>query len=225
MGKEQITDEMLYKYMPIVDDAIIKRLEQEVDTSYKFSKEFERKMKLLIQKEAHPILYTIGNIMRKAAIFLIGLLGASFVLTMSVEAYRENLFRTIKTRLEDSVLYSYVTEQEEDEFTIREPDYLPRGYKRTLKLENDIVITFYYENHLEEQIIWRQYFIRDGKEIVLDSEYDSVEAMEIHGSTATIYLYNGGFAMAYYEYDDSVYVITADRVSSKDLFKMLKSIK
>lgn len=33
MKKEQITDEMLYRYMPIVDDAIIKSLEQRTDTS------------------------------------------------------------------------------------------------------------------------------------------------------------------------------------------------
>ncbi len=225
MKKEQITDEMLYRYMPIVDDAIIKSLEQRTDTSYKFSKKFERRMKLLIRKEAHPLLYTFRSIMKKAAMFFIGLLGATFVLTMSVEAYRETLFRTIKTILEDSVLYSYVTEQEEDEFTIREPSYLPKGYRETLKLENDIVITIYYENDLGERIVWDQHFIRDGDEIVLDSEYDSMETMEIHGSTAAVFLYDSGYAMVYYEYEDSVYLITADRISSKELFRMLESIK
>ncbi len=225
MKKEQITDEMLYRYMPIVDDAIIKSLEQRTDTSYRFSKKFERRMKFLIRKEAHPLLYTFRSILKKVAMFFIGLLGATFVLTMSVEAYRETLFRTIKTMLEDSVLYSYVTDQDEGAFTIRKPSYLPKGYKETLNLENDNVISIDYENDLGELILWDQHFIRDGNEIVLDSEYDSMKTMKIHGSTATVFRYDSGFAMAYYEYEDSVYVITADRISSNELFKMLESIK
>ena len=44
----KVTDEWLYKYMPIVDEAIIESLEKQVNYEYKFSKKFEKKMQRVI---------------------------------------------------------------------------------------------------------------------------------------------------------------------------------
>lgn len=45
MRSMEVTDEWLYQYMPVVDNAMIKALEGQVDEDYVFSKRFERKMK------------------------------------------------------------------------------------------------------------------------------------------------------------------------------------
>lgn len=54
MQQIEVTDEWLYQYMPIVDEAIIRELEESTDYEYRFSAKFERKMRRLIWKEAHP---------------------------------------------------------------------------------------------------------------------------------------------------------------------------
>lgn len=44
MGQIDVTDAWLYKYMSIVDEAIINEIEKNVDYDYAFSDEFNRKM-------------------------------------------------------------------------------------------------------------------------------------------------------------------------------------
>ena len=60
MQQIEVTDEWLYQYMPIVDEAIIRELEESTDYEYRFSAKFERKMRRLIWKEAHPQLPDSG---------------------------------------------------------------------------------------------------------------------------------------------------------------------
>ena len=47
MRNIEITDEWLYKYMPVVDEALIRGIEQAVDNEHRFSDRFERRMRLL----------------------------------------------------------------------------------------------------------------------------------------------------------------------------------
>lgn len=52
----EVTDEWLYQHMPVVDNAMITALENQVDREYVFSKRFEQKMQKVIRREAHPVL-------------------------------------------------------------------------------------------------------------------------------------------------------------------------
>lgn len=45
MRSMDITDEWLYQHMPVVDNAMITALENQVDREYVFSKRFEQKCK------------------------------------------------------------------------------------------------------------------------------------------------------------------------------------
>lgn len=44
MKQIHVTDEWLYKCMPIVDEAIIRELEKETNYEYEFSDKFEHRM-------------------------------------------------------------------------------------------------------------------------------------------------------------------------------------
>lgn len=50
MESIEVADELLYKYMPVLDKALIQHIENQVDTTWEFSQEFEKKMKSLIKK-------------------------------------------------------------------------------------------------------------------------------------------------------------------------------
>ena len=110
MERVEVTDEWLYKYMPVVNSAIIRELEKQADYSHRFSQRFERKMKRLIRKEALGILAIIGEIAKYVAVVIICILGIALAVTMSVEAYRAKFFDSIKTYLKDnSVECQYVS--------------------------------------------------------------------------------------------------------------------
>lgn len=48
-------DELLYKYMPIVDEVLIEELESQVDEDYVFSEKFEKRMEHSCNSEIMPI--------------------------------------------------------------------------------------------------------------------------------------------------------------------------
>jgi hypothetical protein len=223
MEHVKVTDEWLYKYMPVVDTAIIQELEKQVNIEYQFSRKFKRKMKRLIRREAHPQIEVAQNIMKRVAVFFIGVMGVLLITTMSVEAYREKFFETMKTFYSDSVLYHFFSDEEEVSFQNREPNYIPDGYDERERIESVISLIIFYENNLGEQIVWEQKFVVDGGNMVLDSEYDSMETREIDGSTAFVYSYSDGYVMAYYEHEQYVYYITADRLESEELFHIISS--
>lgn len=224
MEHVKVTDELLYKYMPVVDAEIIRELERQIDTDYKFSRKFKRKMRHLIREEAYPWLGNVEKMVKKVAVFFVGVISSVLIFTMSVEACREKFFEIVKTFFEDSVLYSYFLSEEIEIFQNSEPSYIPEGYSEVNRIENDIGLIIIFENNGGEQIIWEQKLIGNGSNIVLDTEYDTQEIREINGSSAVVYLYSDGYAMAYYEHEGYVYLITADNLDSENLFKLIGSM-
>ena len=53
MKKIDITDDLLYKYMPVVDEAIVNKVEENVDEEYTFSPDFMEKALQIRQKGCH----------------------------------------------------------------------------------------------------------------------------------------------------------------------------
>ena len=73
MRSMEITDEWLYQHMPVVDNAMITALENQVDREYVFSKRFEQKMQKVIRREAHPVLTGAQQLLKRMAIFFTGI--------------------------------------------------------------------------------------------------------------------------------------------------------
>ena len=224
MEKISVTDEWLYKYMPIVDEAIIRELEDNTDYEYQFTDKFERRMKKLIRREAHPWIGVFYGLLKKAAILFACVASALFVVTMSVEAYRIKFFETVRSVLEDRILYSYFADKNQGTIQYNEPGYVPEGYQETERILSEHWFSITYTDEDGNMITWDQFLIQDGQELIADTEYDRQITREINGSDAVISLYLEGDAYAYYEYGGYVYVLTADNANIDDICFMLESI-
>ena len=131
MRSMEITDEWLYQHMPVVDNAMITALENQVDREYVFSKRFEQKMQKVIRREAHPVLTGAQQLLKRMAIFFTGIVCAGLVLTLSVDAYRDKFFMTLKTLREDATQYNYSSEEKAAVLTPTIPTCIPEGYTAT----------------------------------------------------------------------------------------------
>ena len=226
MEHVKVTDEWLYKCMPVVDATIIQELEKQTDINYEFSRKFERKMKRLIKKEAHPWLGAFYTMSKRVAIFLVCLISAALVVTMSVEAYRNKFFDTIKTFLGDAYELRYETDEAPDQIEeYKEPTYIPEGYQEIERDVNENAIMITYENEEHSLIVWDQFLIADAGFMVIDAECDFEITEVVNGVNVTFYLYNNGYAMAYFEDKYYVYCITADDSNAQELTKMIESIE
>lgn len=225
MEQIKVTDELLYKYMSIVGEVIIRGLEETTDYEYRFSDKFERKMKKLIRKEAHPFINVFSGQAKRVAILLFCIISSIFLLSMSVQANRIKLFETVKTMWGDFVLYSYFVDKPQDDFVCNEPEYIPAGYQETDRIITEHWFSITYENEYGEMIIWDQMLILDGGNLVVDSEYDTQVVREINGDNAIISVYADGYMGAYYEHGAYVYLLTAEKLSIEELCSMIESIK
>lgn len=225
MEHVKVTDEWLYKYVPIVDIAIIQELENKTDTNYSFSRKFERKMKRLIKKEAHPWLGAFYTMSKRVAIFLVCLISTALVVTMSVEAYRNKFFETIKTFLGDAYELRYETDEAPDQIEeYKEPAYIPKGYQEIERVRNANILSIVYENDDGNLIVWEQDLIVDDGNFVIDSEYDLETSEIVNGMNVTFHIYDERYVTAYFEESYYAYYLSADYMSVEEIKKMIESM-
>ncbi len=223
--KIRITDEWLYKYMPIVDAAIIRELEKDTDYDYQFSSRFEYRMKRLIKREAHPWMRAFCRFSKRAALLFMCLLSSMFVITMSVQAYRTRFFETAKSIWEDSILYSYLVDQEQGDIQCNEPRFIPEGYQETERIVLEHWFSVTYTNKDGKIITWDQILVQDGGELIADIEYEQQVIKEVNGKNVVISLYLNGFVNAYCEYGEYAYVLTAGDLSIDEICMIFDSIE
>lgn len=224
MGHVQLTEELLYEYMPVIDATIIRTLESEVDYTYKFSTKFKRKMQILIWKESHMWLKDFYHFAKWVAILLLCVLVSLFVLTMSVEAYREKFFQTIKEIRDDFIIFQYYKYGNEQGFTERIPHYLPEGYEEISRVDSDGILSIKYENKTGDQILWDCLAVVDEDYVILDSEYEEEIVKNINGENLSIYVHSGKFLTAYYEYDEYIYIVNTSNLDVNEICRMIQSI-
>lgn len=224
MEKIRVTDEWLYRYMPIVDEAMIRELEDHTDYEYPFTHRFEHRMKKLMRREAHPWMNAWYGLSKMVAILFVCAFSSLFVLTMSVQAYRIRFFETVQSILEDSMIYSYSADQNRGIISRKEPGYLPQGYQERDRIVLEQLFSVIYTNGKGEMITWDQMLVQDGGALAADSEYDEWIEKEINGKKVSICLYDNGFVMAYCEYGECVYVLTADSLGLDEVCAIYESI-
>lgn len=223
--KIRVTDELLYKYMPIVDEAIIRELEEETDYNHQFSGQFEHRMKKLIKREEHPWIGVFSRMSKKAVVLFICVLSFLFAVTMSVQAYRIRFFETVKAIWEDSIVYSYFVEQAQEDIQYNEPRFIPEGYHVTKRTVLGHWFSVIYTNEKGEIISWDQMLVQDGGEVIADIEYEQQIVKEVNGKNVVISLYSDGFVNAYCEYGEYIYLLTASGLSTEEVWMIFESIE
>lgn len=219
----QVTEEWLYRYMPVVDQALIQALEDKTDCEYRFSRKFERKMKAMIWKESHLWAKAGYRYLKRATALFGCIIVSAFLLSMSAEGNRFKFFETIQRFLEDnSVERTFMTDEAHETLQFREPAWLPEGYRETERHVLDIQLSLIYENDSGEMITWAQSLVTNNNVIVMDTEYDFQETREVDGKYVTIYSYSDGFRYAYCEYQEAFYIVTADCLTVDEICQMFR---
>lgn len=226
MKQMEVTDELLYQYMPIADEMDLDALEAEIaDEEIVLSKKFERRMKRLMWKEEHKWVAGFGKFMARVAVVMLCVLGVSLAVTMSVDAYRSKFFQTVQEIWEDSVVHTYDVGEEGQEFVPHEPSYIPEGYEEVRRAASDTAMAIEYVNSEDNYIYWDQEIVQSGNWNALDVKYD-IQTVELHNNGIVyIYTYQNGYINAYYETEQYVYAIVADDLEAEEIIEMFDSIE
>lgn len=220
-------DELLYKYMPIVDEVLIEELESQVDEDYVFSEKFEKRMERVIRwNKYYPKVERIKKAVKYMAASIIVIIGLSIPFHQEVQAYSEKILERIKTIWEDSFIYTYFIEDTvyQEQIELKEPSYIPQDYTRKSILQSESMCYAIYENELGNQITYQQMLITDEKQIVMDLEYEYEKNISLKENNLEIYFYTDGFIQAYYSGEQYIWNVTATDISEDEIYKMLDSV-
>lgn len=226
----KVTDELLYRYMPVADKMLCDSIP--IGEEHSFSKSFERRMHTLLRQERHGKIYRrITRAAKRAAVFLLVLLLAGLTLTMSVEAFRDKFFQIIRSYKEGGfweMRFFFEDETEDDGAFLKTPGYIPEGYElvdychelpvwyETYEAENGSFIM------IDNQQIW------DGDTMIIDSEYDMEENVVIHGHDATLLTrYGDGayYALFWFEKNMFYQVYTTIDVPREEVIRIAESMQ
>lgn len=226
MKQMEVTDELLYQYMPIADEMDLDALEAEIaDEEIVLSKKFERRMKRLMWKEEHKWVAGFGKFMAKVAVVLLCVLGVSLAVTMSVDAYRSKFFQTVQEIWEDSVVHTYDVGEEGQEFVPHEPSYIPEGYEEVERYEVPDSLHVTYQNLEGDCIYWDQYLAIVGRLNIINFEYQSVETKKIDRGVMYIYYFEDGSKGVVFETEQYIYMLVAESLNDDCTFEMIESIE
>lgn len=227
MKKIEVTDELLYKYMPIADAMDLDALEEELeDEAFTLSPKVEKKMKHLIWKEKHKWVVDFGKFVTKVAVVCFCILTIGLAVTVSVDAYRSKFFQTVQELLGDSAIHTYDTNEDEQGFVPHEPTYIPEGYVEVSRVETESALNIMYK-HTEngDLIVWDQTLISMEEQYVLDTEFINREYYQFNDGYITLSYYENDYKYAYYEKDNYVYILSADNIDVSKIHMIFQSIR
>ncbi|WP_227845783.1 DUF4367 domain-containing protein [Clostridioides sp. ES-S-0145-01] len=221
MSKINITDEMLYRHASNAEKIILDQLPPDEELNHVFSKRFERKMKKLIRQEKRNpfIKYTVIYLKRVVVVFLIVVTGL-FTITMSVDALRNQFIKIVIEIYEDLTEFIFSKDIQTDkelDFILKEPKYIPKGFKEVEKENTLQGIFIRYENKNSSEIRYRSNQI-DSNTVILDTEDAKVTDVMVNDYKAK-YIIKDNSITIFWNDEENVYTIYFDYDNKNDLNK------
>ncbi len=224
MSNVNITDEVLYRCVPLAEHRLIELLPSEQELRHMFSIRFEHKMKKVIrQYRRSPFVNTMVLAGRRIAVILLIAILISFTTVVSVEAYRNRFFNIVKNIYKELTSITFEADEEpaDIKFESIQPQYIPEGFteKETEKTySSEFTI---YRNAMETDIIYEQTYITNNQ-IIVDTEDTEIEHITVNGIEVE-YFYNKGFYQFMWYKDHYAFSLISS-MKKDELIKMIESI-
>ena len=192
----KISEEQLYKYMPIVEAHKMAEYPSDDELpKHKFSKRFERKMKRLIKDQKwSPRKRKILFMAKRVAVFLLISSTLTFSCLMSVEAFRMKVIEIVTEVFEDLTHFSFLSPAESlDEMGDLTFTYLPEEMEQVglEKDDNALVQRVYFED--TENVAEWEFTSSDINEWFIGTAVSNIE-----GNMGSLYVTNdNGVTNAY----------------------------
>lgn len=228
---KKITYELLYKYCKTVDEYITDKIPNDEEINHTYSEEFENKIKKIIKQEnKHNFVAKFYKYSKKVAIIfliIISVLGA----TMSIDAIRYRVLEFIKNVRREETNYSFKGKIKSENFKIRKPSYIPKGFKEVNCDEiSDFYFTLDYSDGYD-YISFECTKLNNGN-FQIDTEDSMVNKITINGNIEADYIKKKDRHMLVWQDDENYYIlfindIETSRLEDKynELIKIAESVR
>ena len=220
MSNMKVTDDWLYQYMPVVDEALIRGIEDSTDYEYQFSEQFEKKMEQLIRRERRDArkgrwkAFT-GRLMqnlRMSAGYMAAVAACAGLLILTGVLLRQQGSR-------DTAGSAPVRENQGAGTGFREksPACMPDGYRLVSEQEDATSYEMVYENDMGIICTLRQETEITGSTVAPGSDFRRKESVQLEGALIEIYWYEDGSSYSYCVYENCAYTVEAEQLSAEEI--------
>ena len=220
MSNMKVTDDWLYQYMPVVDEALIRGIEDSTDYEYQFSERFEKNMEQLIRRENRDArkdrwkAFT-GRLMqnvRKSAGYT-AVAAACVVLLILTGA----LLGQQGSR--DTAGSAPIRENQGagTDFSEKSPACMPDGYRLVSEQDDATSYEMVYENDMGIICTLRQETEITGSTVAPGSDFRRKESVQLEGALIEIYWYEDGSSYSYCVYENCAYTVEAEQLSAEEI--------
>lgn len=180
-----ITDEMLAQAAAELADAINESLPEPSECNHQFSPRFERKMKRLLSRANHPILYrTLRSV---ASILLVIMIAFGSILTVNAEA-REIVFGWVKQQYENFYEYFFEGDADTNDSAKYQPGWMPDRCELVTIQETAGGETYIYTDENGMLVQFYYIFDPDSQKMYIDTVEYLTESISVNGHSGEIYI-------------------------------------
>ena len=195
-----------------------------------FTKDFEERMKKLIERERKFYYYWTNTVGKRVAMIIISIIISLTTFTFSVKALREPFVNFIVETFEKFSNVIFVSDKSEKDNTIEndfklvviEPSYIPDGYEKELNFGDEVVYQARYVNTYRTSSIMYMKSINDGSILQANTENVSYENIVIN-QYAGIYYSNKGTNTIVFSTEEYLFTVEGT-VDKEQIFKIAESI-
>lgn len=224
---KKITDELLYKYCKTVDEYIIDKIPNDEEIDHTYSEEFENK--IIKQENKHNFVAKFYKYSKKVAIIFLIIISV-FGAIMSVDAIRYRNWSYKKCSQEETN-YSFKGKIKSENFKIRKPSYIPKGFKEVNCDEiSDFYFTLDYSDGYD-YISFECTKLNNGN-FQIDTEDSVVNKIIINGNTEADYIKKKDRHMLVWQDDENYYILFIDDIETSrmedkynELIKIAESVR
>lgn len=220
MSNMKVTDDWLYQYMPVVDEALIRGIEDSTDYEYQFSEQFEKKMEQLIRRENRDAqkgrwkAFT-GRLMqnvRKSAGYMAAAAACVVLLILTGALLGQQGSR-------DTAGSALIRENQGagTDFSEKSPACMPDGYRLVSEQEDATSYEMVYENDMGIICTLRQETEITGSTVAPGSDFRRKESVQLEGALIEIYWYEDGSSYSYCAYENCAYTVEAEQLSAEEI--------
>ncbi|MBH1940177.1 DUF4367 domain-containing protein [Mobilitalea sibirica] len=168
--------------------------------------------------------------LKKAAIFILLLVGVNYFLVISVDAYRVRFFNTIMNIQERFTQIDYV--KDSNQTTIPDnwdgyyyPSYIPEGYQLDSVIGDTRLVRVIHYVKEDQKIIFQQFTGQPS--IQVDSEGGIVERIEIFGDQKAVFVEKENYRSISWTFDDRVFFLQSSDIdiTKNHLIKIAESLE
>ncbi|HKL99476.1 MAG TPA: DUF4367 domain-containing protein [Mobilitalea sp.] len=167
--------------------------------------------------------------LKRAAIFLLFLVGVNFILVSSVEAYRVKWLNTVSSIKEKFIQIDTIEESTDSSDNIPKDwggkyylTYLPAGYKLLQTVVDDDFPILIYTNQNGNNIVFQQ--IQQGSSVRVDSENGKVTNVIINDNQEAFLIEKGSERTLNWLQGDMAFHLEAHKLELPEFIQMAESI-